>query len=294
LYSTADYKKNSGRLYQSSGFNDPLKGMLNILLNGQNAVEILMEHHLKGRMGDYPLIVIPECRYLDEEFKDELREYVREGGNLLVTGTDATAMFREELGIELKDTVFAAVQSIASGDQMAAINSVFQAVVPGPEAEVCGNRYDVADFRFGSKPAATITSCGKGKIAGVYFNIGKNYLSWANPVYRDFIGSIVSKLFPQPVVSVSGSENVAVTVNRLNDHLTVNLINMAGEHANEKVARYDEIPAIGPLTVKIRLDKRPSNVFLQPGNEKLNFTWKDNLLEVTVPTLEIHAVLVIE
>lgn len=294
LYSTADYKKNSGRLYQSSGFNDPLKGMLNILLNGQNAVEILMEHHLKGRMGEYPLIVIPECRYLDEEFKDELKEYVREGGNLLVTGTDATAMFRAELGVELKDTAFAAVQSIASGTQMAAVNSVFQAVVPGQGVEVCGTRYDVPDFRFGSAPAATVASYGKGKIAGVYFNIGKNYLSWANPVYRDFIGSIVAKLFPGPVVSVSGSENVAVTVNRLNDQLTVNLINLAGEHANEKVARYDEIPAVGPLTVKVRSDKRPSNVFLQPENEKLKFTWTDNLLEVTIPKLEIHSVLVIE
>jgi hypothetical protein len=294
LYSAEDYKKHSGRLYQGSGFNDPLKGMLNILLNGQNAVEILMEHHLKGRMSEYPLIVIPECQYLSDEFSTELKNYVQNGGNLLVVGTAATGMFREQLGVELKDTAFMAVQSIAAGNQMAGIFTLFQSVVPKDGVEVCGSRYDIPDFRFGSKPAATLTSYGKGKIVGVYLNIGKNYLGAANPVYRDFIGSIVRKLFPEPVVEVSGSENVAITVNRLDDKLTVDLINMAGEHANEKVARYDEIPVIGPLRVKIRSDKRPAKISLQPGNTELKFVWSDHAAEVTIPKLEIYSIIVVE
>lgn len=294
LYSTEDYKKNSGRLYQGSGFNDPLKGMLNMLLNGQNAVEILMEHHLKGRMSEYPLIVIPECRYLSDDFRSELESYVQNGGSLLVAGQKSASMFNEQLGVELVDTAFTAVQSIASGNQMAGISTVFQAVVPNDGVEVCGSRYDVPDFRFGSKPAATITSFGKGKIAGVYFNIGKNYLTTANPVYRDFINSIVRKLFPKPVVEITGSGYVATTVNRLGKKLTVNLINLSGEHANEKVARYDEIPAVGPLNVKIRSDKRPSKVSLQPENKELKFAWSGDMLEVTIPTLDLYSILVIE
>ena len=294
LYSTEDYKKHSGRLYQSSGFHDPLKGMLNILLDGGHAVEILMEHHLRGRMGDYPLIVVPECRYLGKEFKQELKEYVRDGGNLLIVGTDATAMFGEELSVELNDTAFTAARSIASGTRMAGIRTRFQPVVPKDGVDVCGNRYDAPDFRFESKPAATITSYGKGKMAGVYFNVGKNYLRAANPVYRDFIGSMVCTLFPDPVVAVSGSEDVAVTVNRLNDQLTVNLINMSGEHANEKVARYDEIPVVGPLSVKIRMENKPKKVILQPENKALRFSFSDGIAEVTVNQLAIHSIVVVE
>jgi len=257
-------------------------------------VEILMEHHLKGRMGEYPLIVIPECRYLSDEFSSELKDYVQNGGSLLVAGPESASMFYEELGVELKDTAFTTVQSIASGKQMAAINTVFQAVVPGQGVEVCGNRYDVPDFRFGSKPAATVTRFGKGKIAGVYFDIARGYLTSANPVYRDFINSIVRQLFPEPVVEITGSDYVATTVNRLGGKLTVNLINLSGEHANEKVARYDEIPAIGPLNVKIRADKRPSKVSLQPENKELKFAWSDDMLEVTIPTLDLYSILVIE
>jgi hypothetical protein len=294
LFSTENYKKYSGRLYQSSSLNDPLKGILNILLNGQNAVEILMEHHLKGKMEEYPLIVIPECQYLAEEFRKELLGYVQNGGNLLVVGPEATTMFTEQLKVEIKDSASVVTKVISSNDRMAGINTLFQPIVPKDGAEVCGNRFDVADFRFPSKPAATITSFGKGKIAGVYFNIGKNYLQASNPVYRDFINSIVHKLFINPVAEILGSEYVAMTVNRLGDKLTVNLINMAGEHSNEKVARYDEIPEIGPLKVKIRLNERPKKVTLQPENTTLKFSYSNEILETTIDRLKIHSIIVIE
>lgn len=294
LYSTEDYKRHSGRLYQGSSFNEPLKGMLNLLLNGQNAVEILMEHHLKGRMSEYPLIVIPECRSLTEDFKTELKNYVYNGGNLLVVGPASAAMFTEQLRVELKDPVFTATQNIGSKEQLAGIHTAFQTIIPKGDVEICGSRYAVPDFRFASEPAATLASYGKGKIAGVYFNIGRNYLVMKNPVYCDFISSIVHKLFPEPLVEIDGSDYLATTVNMLGDELTVNLINMSGEHFNEKVARYDEIPPVGPLKVRIRANKRPAKVFLQPGNKDLKFTWSGKMLEVTVPRVEIHSILVIK
>ena len=45
-----------------------LQGALNLVLDGQYTVEILMEHHLSGKMNQYPLIIIPECDYLDAPF----------------------------------------------------------------------------------------------------------------------------------------------------------------------------------------------------------------------------------
>ena len=104
LYSSENYKKFTRGIYPNSSVNELLRGMLNLLLNGQNAVEILMEHHLKGRMQEYPLIVIPECRYLADDFKAELLEYVGNGGNLLVVGTGATALFTDALNVEFSDT----------------------------------------------------------------------------------------------------------------------------------------------------------------------------------------------
>jgi len=294
LYSTANYKKYSGRLYHNSSIHDPIKGMLNILLDGQNAVEIRMEHNLRGKMGEYPLIVIPECRYLTHDFKAELLGYVKNGGNLLVVGPSATAMFTGQLNVELQDTASVITRNIACGNQLAGIHTLFQPVIPGKGVETCGRIYQEADFRFLSRPAATITSYGKGKIAGVYFNIGANYLKWSNTVYRDFINAIVRELFPDPLVTVSGSDHVVTTVNKLGDRLAVNLINISGEHADEQVARYNEIPVIGPLHVKVRLTKRPARVTLQPENTPLEYTFAEGIMETTVDRLYIHSIMVIE
>jgi hypothetical protein len=278
----------------SSKINDPIKGMLNILLDGQNAVEILMEHHLTERINEYPLVIIPECKYLTDEFKSVLLKYVNNGGNLLVAGPDAAAMFEDQLNVKLTDSASVLTKSIAWNGLMAGINSLFRSFVPGKSAETFGSIYDVADFRFPSKPAATITSYGKGKIAGVYFNIGKNYLRMTNPVYRDFINSLVKKLFPDQKVVVSGSENVAITVNHVDNKLAINLINMSGPHANTDVSRYDNIPSIGPLTINAKLDKQPVKVMLQPENIPLKYSFSNGELKTTVEKVDIHSIVVIE
>jgi hypothetical protein len=220
LYSSANFHRNSKDLYQNtSRINNPIKGMLNILLDGQNTVEILMEHNLKDRINEYPLVIIPECEYLTDEFKSELLGYVNNGGNLLIVGPNAVKMFPDQLKVKLSDSATYSTKNIAWNGQMAGINSLFQPFIAEKSVETWGAIYNAADFRFASTPAATITSYGKGKIAGVYFNIGRNYLKMTNPVYRDFINSLVKKLFPDPKVSVSGSENVAVTINKLGDKL---------------------------------------------------------------------------
>jgi hypothetical protein len=294
LYSSENYKKFTRGLYPNSSVNDPLRGMLNLLLNGQNGVEILMEHHLKGRMDAWPLIVIPECRYLAEDFKAELLTYAENGGSLMVVGTGATALFAGALNVEFPDSAAVSTQFLAYGGEMAGINTLIQPVKLKDGATACGFRYPASDLRFQSSPAASVTSYGKGKIAGVYLDISKKYTETANPVYRNFVNSIVRELFPTPVAEVKGSANVVVTVNTMDDKLAVNLINISGDHSNEKVARYDEIPPVGPLSVKIRTDRAPRKVMLQPENESLTFTFSGGVVETTIQRIGIHSVIVLE
>jgi len=295
LYSTANFEKNSEPLYSNSGrISDPLRGMLNLLLDSQNAVEILMEHHLEKRINEYPLVVVPETEYLTDEFKKVLLGYVSNGGNLLIVGAKATAMFADQLNVELTDTASVTNKNIGWNGQMAGVHGLYQPFTPKATTETFGKIYNEPDFRFQSSPAATIASYGKGKIAGVYFNIGKYYIRMNNPVYRDFINSLIKKLFPDPKVEVVGSENVLITVNQLENKLAVNLINMSGPHADTRVARYDNIPSIGPLTVKIRTDKKPSKVMLQPENKPLKYSYSNGMLTTTVDKVDIHSIIVVE
>ncbi len=92
VYPSVSYQKSSPVPYSRS--LGMLQGSLDLLLDGQNSVEILMEHNLSGQMDKYPLIIIPECDYLEPSFRSELNNYIENGGNLLIIGAETAQMFR--------------------------------------------------------------------------------------------------------------------------------------------------------------------------------------------------------
>ena len=79
-----------------------IRGTLEALLESRQSVEVVSEHILKGKMGQYPIIVVPELEYLDPAFKTELAAYVRGGGHLLLVGAGTAALFKTELASAVK------------------------------------------------------------------------------------------------------------------------------------------------------------------------------------------------
>lgn len=72
-----------------------VRGVLQVLLESQQVVEVVGEHQLTGRMQDYPLIVVPEWEYLEPAFCAELAGYVNRGGNLLLVGAGTASWFEK-------------------------------------------------------------------------------------------------------------------------------------------------------------------------------------------------------
>ena len=56
---------------------------------------------------------------------------------------------------------------------------------------------------------------------------------------------------------------------------------------------FDAIAPVGPLDVTIRAQSRPSKVTLEPGDQTVPFEYRDKEIHLTVPTLEIHHVIVV-
>ena len=290
LYPTASYQKNAPVPYSYSTLK--LQGALNLVLDGQHPVEILMEHHLRGKMEQYPMIIIPECDYLEATFIDELKRYARDGGNLLIMGTETAKLFEKELGIKSLGDIKEDQSFIASSDKIGAIRSSLLSVELQPGTKAVANFYTGSDFRDkGKLIAASVNDFGNGKIAGVYFNAGSNYIDYKSPVLRDFISDLITKLFPDQVVNVSGSHLVHVAVNQLNNKMYVNLVNIAGEHTNPSAVAYDEIPALKDLKVSIKTIKRPARIVLQPEGKDLKFDYQNGVSKVVVSNLPIHSIL---
>jgi hypothetical protein len=71
----------------------------------------------------------------------------------------------------------------------------------------------------------------------------------------------------------------------------VNLINIAGEHTNQKAIGYDEIPSIKDITVSIKTGQKPTQIILQPGGKKLDVDFQNGVSKVIIPDLMIHSIL---
>lgn len=225
LFSTAaHYRKLNGLFPRSFG---NLTSALLTLLESQYSVEVLGEHHLAGRMSQYPLIVIPEWEYLDPQFRNDLLAYVKEGGNLLLIGPKTAALFQADLG----------------------------------------------------NLTPIITESGLGKIA-------------ATEAARPSLTEVVRQLFPEPMVEVTGSHEVDVCLASNHGKLLVNLVNTAGPHSTQSIL--ESIQPVGPLSVSIRYPKEPAKVTLEPAGQPLAYDYRDGQIRLTVPTVAIHEVIVVE
>jgi len=271
-----------------------MNGILESLLESQHSVEVLMEHHLAGRMDEYPLLVVPEWEYLDPRFKRELLEYVRTGGSLLLIGPRAAAMFKKELRVRFIGKAEDSTRYLEHDGCMACVKTLSQGVGLRPGARVFGRLYPRNEAKGKFEIAASIAPYGKGRIAATYFNFGEPYVVGATATARRFLDALARELFPDPMVEVTGSKYVDVAVNRIDGKLAINLVNTAGPHHDRSISVFDEIPPVGPLAVSIRLPRRPKKITLQPAGRKVSFRFSKGVVKLQVRRLEIHDIIVVE
>mgnify|MGYP002346660750 FL=1 len=288
LFPSISYRQASNSPF--SGAPEKLQATLYSLLDNQLPVEILMEHHLKGKTSQYPLIVIPECKTIEPELLAELKSYIQNGGNLLIVGIETADIFKEELGIESITAIDEKPIFLSAAKRLGSIRSALANIKFTSDVQVLSHFYDVCDYNYESQiPASSMRKVGKGKIAAIYFNAGTSYAQSKTFVIRDFIKETIDKLSPETQVEVTGSHLLHVTLNKLNGQTYINLVNVAGEHTNQNAVGYDQVPALSSLLVSFK--GKASKVILQPEGKELATTFVNGKTVVVVPQIEIHSIL---
>jgi hypothetical protein len=288
-----------------------INGILQALLESQNVVEVLGEHHLTGRLAEYPLVIVPEWHFLEYPFREELLRYARDGGSLLLVGPESAALFEAELGITLQGEPSTERRHLVHRGQTVTTRGPHRSAKLGSVAQPFGQLEAPTKPSSSPQPAAVITRLGQGKIAATTFALGQDYLASQSAVLRLFVNDLVRELFPNPMVQVTGSPNVDVVLNRMGNRLAIHLINTAGPHRNEGIL--DTLPPVGPLTVTVRLSAPPPppppgtpppprekhktpppRLTLEPAHRPLKTNYADGHLQVTLPQLEIYDILHLE
>ncbi|AKD57595.1 type 1 glutamine amidotransferase family protein [Spirosoma radiotolerans] len=294
LYANATVSAFNQSLF-GNGQTQRISGVLTALLDAQLPVDVLAEQHLRGRMSQYPVIVVSQQDSLDPAFRRELLDYARQGGHLLLIGAQTTRSLATELGLE-------AINQQASNPKWVILNGA-SVILTGPfqSVRIVGAATKPIGQFLNSEPGdpapgiiATETTFGQGKLTAVYADLSRDYTKHQSAKLRDFIASLTRPLLPKPVVEVSGSHLVHVVLNRQGSQLAVNLINTGGRHADPQVFTYDEVPPLTNLTVRLRTDKKPARIIQQPENKSLPIRYANGIATVIVPELAVHSVLVVE
>jgi hypothetical protein len=183
---------------------------------------------------------------------------------------------------------------LASGDALLETRDQARVAKLEEKAQTLGQLHATKDINSASQPAASIASLGKGKIAATYFSYSRGYLHDRSAQRRALLSELAHRLFPNPIVEVTGSPYVDVSVMRHQGRLAVNLVNTAGPHDDPQKPLFDSIRPVGPLTVKIRLAQTPSQITLEPGGQRLEFSFEGGVAQLMIPLLEIHSIIRVE
>ena len=145
-------------------------------------------------------------------------------------------------------------------------------------------------------PGGALRSCsfGKGLVVVYPQDFSEKYYNDPNEETRGLIGEAMRLLLPEPAVTVEGSHEVDVSLRRTPDgKLTVHLVNISGPHRTDPF--FNDIQPIGPLAVRVKTDKAPESVRLEPDGRALPFERDANgYVAVALDRIGIYDILVIE
>ncbi len=314
LHSAASQFDVSDRVY--TWWDTPLielEDALHALLESHYSVDVLTEYMLMERMEQFPLLVIPDSPALEDAFRERVLQYVAGGGNLLLLGERCARLFEGELGVKLAGTPRQLRAQLVSADGKIGCPGNWQPVEP-VDAEVLAMRYDGEGVQARSAyldvrsegvserhmklrregVAATLNRYGAGQIAAVYGPIASRYFHSHHPFMRRFIADLAHRLFPKPAVTTNAPSCVDLALRKAADGaLCVHLLNLANMPVTNRRAFPDIVPSVGPIRLSVALDLPPKSVVWEPEGSCPSHAWNDGELQVTLPSLDIHGVLVI-
>lgn len=259
----------------------PARGFVDALTAAHLPVDVIPEWKLDEVASQYDLIVLPDWPDAGLKLKQQLTNYVHNGGNLLIAGAENAALFAPELGVTQPGEARKQEAYIPGVDLFANMTGNWQDVQL-TTATAIEMRYPAYDTNRDGTPAATWNRLGKGKIAAIYGPAGTAYASTHAAPAREFLRKAVTAIHT-PILTMEAPSTVEPVLRRKGDQTILHLLNSTGMQVAADYAVIDAIPAVGPIKIALRLASKPTAVFLEPGHVRLDGVWEDDTFKTTVP-----------
>lgn len=268
LHSEAHYySRPTGKNLMHGYDANPVRGAVFALSECHYGVDIMDEWALLQTLDAFPVVVVPEQLRLSDEMVEALKRYVRGGGLLFLTGAGMAERFGmsflglDGLSVEDKATYHLPVNK---GEASVPLHSepwgLLQVGKKGRGIGRLGTT-PLCDERLLATPAAVTTRVGYGRVMFVAADIFRDFEHNRYPLTRQFVQELMRRLYPDPVVSIEAPLAVDVALRFKNDALQFHFINRSSGIPNQpNNGMVDEIPAVGPLKLTVRMGWRPESV----------------------------------
>lgn len=280
-------------------YGEDVRGILTALIDAGYSTEILQSHQFMNltdeELSEFGFFAINDLETIEDEIRERLKKYVRNGGEVIVCGPGSAKVFENELGVKVDYDPEGEKSEymVTSGDAYGPlVSNVCNVTLNG--ATVVDLYYETRYREEKEKKIfSTVNSDGKGKWIGIYLSYCE-YQYGRSASIRDITDNLVKINYPRKKVEIEKTHIPEVILTKKDGKLNVNLINAGTPHADSKCLSYDEIAPLHDLHISIEYPKKPESVVEIPSGKQLEFKYKNGRVELVLDKLEIHSVITIE
>ena len=312
LVSTYDRYREMKQPFSRDGM-EKFIGLTALLCDCGHSLELVSEHTLKGRYSEYPVIIVPEIYHgLEKDTLNELKNYVSNGGNLLIVGSKTSCIFAEN-GFGFKSEYYDVLPETPNwaNCDIGHNTEVYATKMPcyfslcdnnhGVTQGACSITADSADrnvfgtlhnsLRGEGVPFAVEYEFGKGKIAVVGIDLGTQYNDGMQHLHRELVNNILFSLYTPLAKIESVCGTLEIVALEKENQLMLQLVNANGNHSSPNAITEDTIPPVLDAELSVKVDALPEKILFQPENQILDYEYKDGRVFFNIDRIDIHNII---
>jgi hypothetical protein len=133
----------------------------------------------------------------------------------------------------------------------------------------------------------------------------ENTVYFAHPIFSSFMRhgvrtykllflNALKRLLPAKLVETNAPTTAHISLARQAGRTIAHVLHYIPEQRYREIQTIEEAIPLHKLSLRIRLDAAPARVYLAPELTELPFAWSNGRVEVTVPRVDGHAMVVFE
>ena len=300
-----DKKERENRIRQ-------FKSIANVMMTNAIHYTAMNSETLVENIGKYQLLVLPELEYLSTQTKEVIRNFVSNGGKLLIIDSGNSSQVNPDLlamagvsieGVEPLDYSYIENEEDQVSDPIL-IRGHFTRVKPLSDATTLARLIAPlrmgkggSEFGHGFAPptqsegfsAVTLRKLSQGEVVYVAGPILTSHFEYFNPNIEKLLVRLYRVLMPEPIAIAQSPAQIEMTVVRKNNDLILHFVNHSGKEmlAGGYCPVTEYIPEIRDIRVSVKSTTAQRTIRQIPENCEVRPVFSDNYLSFNLASLHI-------